>query len=540
MPEMHLRFLAFALLAPCWTGAAQTAMEPPSPVVFSGEFLRDVPMHDVEALSAAIRLELEGDPAAVKHDVRLPALIRATERALQADRNNIGWVLGSRLLALLRGAEWGPALDLAISLKFDLDRGVIPPGSFVHARLSRIFRTNETVAAQLQFSIADGAGKTVWQGSPLNFPAEDPIDLPLPVRSLPEGSYTVAYSLLAGGSGPVVKGTRAFRIDGGWRRTEAELARAVQAIALRGLPEGSMRPNAAFQFVQWVARTMALEAAGEPIGGAADPHPVVEAWASRKTPRFWSAPLSDVDVQRAQVYARKLQDGTDPLTGAEDLRLAYVSKADQSLRTFRMFLPSTLPDKDPVPLIVVLHGFAGDESSWLDNLPGAGDALRRLARERRFAVLAPSARSRYSRFDGPDASDLEQLRQMVAKIRPIDPKLTAVIGHGPAAFAAIDMALGSAQAWPVAVGVAGLPKGLPVAKPGAAPRLLFEYAAEDKLFPASEARKWAYLLSKRIPGFASRELPGVDNSHAAAACIESAIAFILDRQGVIRPEATKK
>jgi len=540
MPEMRLLFAVLALLAACRTEVAQNAPAPPSPLVFSGEFLRDVRMQDIEALSAAIRLEIEGDAAAVKRGEGLPALIRATERALQADRNNIGWVYGGRLLALLRGTKWTPAVDLAISLTFDLDRGVIPPGGFLHARLARIFTMREPVPAQVMFAIADHSGNTVWQGTPSRLPPEDPIDIPLPVRSLPEGSYTVTYSLLAGGVSPLVKGTRAFRIDGSWRRIEIELSQTAQSIALKGLPQGNIRFVSAYQFVQWVSRAMALRAAGEPVGGASEPHPAVESWASRKTPRFWSDPLSAADVGRARSYARQLLTGADTLTGAEDLRLAYVSAADQSVRTFRLFLPSSLPPRDPVPLVVVLHGFAGDESSWLDTLPGAGEILRRLARDRKFAVLAPSARSRYSRFDGPDAADLAQLRDLAAKMRPIDAARTAVIGHGPAAFAAIDMALRSAQDWPAAVGVAGLPKALPVAKPGAVPRLLFEYAASDTLFPASEARKWAYLLSKRIPGFAGRELPGVDNAHAAAASLEDAIAFILEPAGPARPEAGKK
>jgi hypothetical protein len=102
--------------------------------------------------------------------------------------------------------------------------------------------------------------------------------------------------------------------------------------------------------------------------------------------------------------------------------------------------------------------------------------------------------------------------------------------------------LASPTTWPIAVGVAGLPKGLPVAKPDSRPRLLFEFAAGDKLFPASEARKWAYLLEKRIPGFTSKELPGVDNAQAPAASIERAIAFILDSPSESKPtpEAARK
>lgn len=528
MPEM--RWLALTLLL-AGSGPAVEAQEPsklPSPLVIGGEFISNARMQDVEALSAAIRLEVDGDPTAAQRDEWIPVLIRATEQALRMNSNNVGWVLGARLLALLRGVPLGPSTDLAISLDFRLDRGVISPGGFLHARLNRVFRVKEPPGAKLQFAIAGSTGVTVWQGESMDVPVEDPIDVPLPVRALPEGSYRVIYRLLAGGQEPVVTGARPFLVDSGWRRKQSELSQAAHSIALKGLPVGDARAPAAFQFIQWVIRGMAAQSAGEPAGGTDEPHPVIESWASRKTPRFWSLALGSADIERAQSYARQLLSGADPLAGIEDLRLAYDSIADQSIRTFRLFLPSTLPPDEPVPLIVVLHGFAGDESSWLDTLPGSGDLLRRLARERRFAVLSPSARSHYSRFEGPDQADLEQLRQMAARIRPIDPSRTALIGHGPAAFAAINAALAAPHNWPIAVAVAGLPTGLPVVKPGQTPRLLFEFASEDKLFSVSEARKWAYLLQKRIPGFASHELPGIDNAQAPAASIERAVAFILE------------
>lgn len=528
MPEMRWLALSLLLAGTGPAGRGQEPPTPPSPLVIGGEFISNVRMQDVEALSAAIRLELDGDPKAAQRDERIPALIRATEQALRANANNVGWVLGARLLALLRGISYGPAADLCISLTFGLDRGAIPRGGFLRARLARIFRVKDLPEAHLQFAIADSSGNTIWQGQPMDVPAEDPVEVPLPVRTLPEGSYKVIYRLFSGGPRPVVTGVRPFLIDSGWRRRQSELAQSAHSIALKGIPGGDARAPAAFQFIQWVTRAMDAQADGDSIGGPSELHPVVESWASAKSPRFWSAALSPADIERAQSYAHQLQSGADPLAGIEDLRLAYDSIADQSIRTFRLFLPSTLPPEEPVPLIVLLHGFAGDESSWLDTLPGSGDALRRLARERKFAVLAPSARSRYSRFEGPDQADLEQLRQLAARIRPIDPSRTGLIGHGPAAFAAINAALAAPQNWPSAVAVAGLPTGLPVVKPGQTPRLLFEFAAEDKLFAATEARKWAYLLQKRIPGFISRELPGIDNAQAPAASIERAVSFVLE------------
>jgi pimeloyl-ACP methyl ester carboxylesterase len=341
----------------------------------------------------------------------------------------------------------------------------------------------------------------------------------------------------------LVSGSRGFSVDPSWRQRETALELAAHNLALKGIADQNDRVNAAFRFVQWTVQAMAAHASASPVAGTQESHPVIETWAYRQTPRFWSTPLSLPDVERAESLARALQSGADPFAGSEDLRLAFHSSADQSFRTFRLFLPSTLPADAPVPLVVLLHGFAGDESSWLDRLPGTGAILRRLAAERGFAILAPSARSRYSRFEGPDLADIEQLKSIVMRIRPIDPERIALIGHGPAAFTAINAALASSEKWPVAVGIAGLPTGLPAATEGSRPRLLFEYAAGDKLFAVAEGRKWAYLLQKRIPGFESRELPDVDNAHAPAACIERAISFFLDPPPVAAappPEAPKQ
>jgi pimeloyl-ACP methyl ester carboxylesterase len=546
MREMRLlRLLLLMAAIAAAPLAAQETPKPagPSPLAFGSEFMHNAGMPDVEALSAALRLELQNDPKVINRDPNLVPLIRVTEQTIQANNNNLAWVFGSRLLAFLSGAKWGQPLDLAISLDFTLDRRVIAPGSLLHARLGRIFRTPAPgPAAQFRIILKDASGKTLWQSPPTHIPPEDPIEVALPVRSLAPGDYSVTYEYLVDAA-PLVSGSRGFSVDPSWRQRETALELAAHNLALKGIADQNDRVNAAFRFVQWTVQAMAAHASASPVAGTQESHPVIETWAYRQTPRFWSTPLSLPDVERAESLARALQSGADPFAGSEDLRLAFHSSADQSFRTFRLFLPSTLPADAPVPLVVLLHGFAGDESSWLDRLPGTGAILRRLAAERGFAILAPSARSRYSRFEGPDLADIEQLKSIVMRIRPIDPERIALIGHGPAAFTAINAALASSEKWPVAVGIAGLPTGLPAATEGSRPRLLFEYAAGDKLFAVAEGRKWAYLLQKRIPGFESRELPDVDNAHAPAACIERAISFFLDPPPVAAappPEAPKQ
>ncbi|MBA3975990.1 MAG: hypothetical protein C0504_17425 [Candidatus Solibacter sp.] len=526
-----LLVLVFAVIAAAQAPAPQPAKPAaPSPLIFSSDFLRDIRLQDIEALSAAIRLEFQADPKSVSREPALAALVRATEQALRANSNNVAWVFGSRLLAFFNKAAWDPQLDQAIALDFSLDRRVLPPGSLLHARIERLFRTPSPPdsAARIQLALKDAAGKPHWQGGLTAVPDDSYFEIPIPVRSLPPGEYTVSYTFFAAPGAPLLSSTRAFRIDSAWRTRESALAAKARQLALKGAIASSQANQSAFQFIQWAAHAMALYEAGHTVGGSPDPHPIVESWAYRKSPRFWSAPFSESAIRQAEAFAAALMSGANPLAGQPDLRLAFRSSADQSLRTFRLFLPNSLPASDPVPLVVLLHGFAGDESSWLDRLPGSGDLVRRLASERRFAVLAPSARSHYSRFEGPDAADLDQLRSIVASIRPIDLNRVALIGHGPAAFAAINAALASSEKWPVAVAIAGIPSAIPAAAPGSTPRLLFEYAAADTLFPASEARKWAYLLEKRIPGFQAREIPDADNAAAPAAALERAIAFLLD------------
>lgn len=527
-----LLFLVFAMLTAAAQTPASRPLQPvaPSPLSFASDFLRDIRPQDIEALSAAIQLELQADPKAPQREPVLTPLIRATEQTLRANNNNVAWIFGSRLLAFLNKAAWGPQLDQAISLDFSLDRRVLPPGSLLHARLDRLFHTPSPADSpvRIQFVLNDASGKLLWQADPIPLPGENPIEIPIPIRSLQPGEYSVSYKFLSAPGETLLSANRTFRIDPHWRAREFALAAKSSEIALKGDIGSTQVRHSAFQFIQWTIQAMALHEAGQPTGGSPDPHPVVESWAYRKSPRFWSAPFSESTIRQAEAFAAALQSGADPLAGQSDLRLAYRSAADQSLRTFRLYLPESLPANGPVPLVILLHGFAGDESSWLDRLPGAGEIVRRLASERRFAVLAPSARSHYSRFEGPDAQDLEQLKSIVARIRPIDLKRVALIGHGPAAFAAINAALASSEKWPVAVGIAGIPSAIPKAAAGGAPRLLFEYAANDTLFPASEARKYAYLLKKRIPGFQAREIPDVDNAAAPAASIERAIAFFLD------------
>jgi predicted esterase len=149
------------------------------------------------------------------------------------------------------------------------------------------------------------------------------------------------------------------------------------------------------------------------------------------------APETDLPLSRFLAGAERLATVTEPY---------YVPKRSgefwlgiptgKNVTVVRIRIPSKLEErKDPVPVLVALHGKGASENAYFD---GYGNGIvPRLASERGWIVIGP-------RVEGllgtPSPPPVPAILDELAKRYPIDPKRVYLIGHSLGATHALQLA----------------------------------------------------------------------------------------------------
>ena len=84
--------------------------------------------------------------------------------------------------------------------------------------------------------------------------------------------------------------------------------------------------------------------------------------------------------------------GGDSVVGPQDLALTYVSEVDGSSQPYRLYLPSAYDGKQPVPLLIALHGTGGDQNKYFDHPAYQNGLYKTEAEKRGLAVVCPHGR----------------------------------------------------------------------------------------------------------------------------------------------------
>ena len=77
------------------------------------------------------------------------------------------------------------------------------------------------------------------------------------------------------------------------------------------------------------------------------------------------------------------------LRGPADLSLGFTSPFDGSIQPYRLYLPSAYDGSRPMPLLVALHGSAGDHNKYFDHKDYHCGIYKAQAEKRDIAVLCP-------------------------------------------------------------------------------------------------------------------------------------------------------
>jgi predicted esterase len=208
-----------------------------------------------------------------------------------------------------------------------------------------------------------------------------------------------------------------------------------------------------------------------------------------------------------------------------DQKLTFRATADGEVRRYRLYVPENLDPERRYPLLVVLHGYHGNENSYFDKYRQRGTSrpvLLDLAEERGYIVIAPRARRQKPLYAGKNEQDVLDLIDLVSSKYPVHSEQIFLTGHSSggvgtwkigfrfaARFAAL-AAVGSAfRHQPDELGrlpLAGSP-GMP---------LLYVQGRRDRLATNRMAANLVDFLGPRLQNFVYREFPDGHNTLGVA------------------------
>jgi len=102
-------------------------------------------------------------------------------------------------------------------------------------------------------------------------------------------------------------------------------------------------------------------------------------------------------------------------------RLRYRSEIDGSWQPYRVYLPAGYRRRGACPLVIILHGFGGDEKG------GVNETVARLADERGYVLLCPRGRGNVF-YDGAGDNDFFRTFEAVKRRFRIDEDRVYLIG----------------------------------------------------------------------------------------------------------------
>lgn len=339
---VHRSVLALAILARCLApAAAQDAAQVLRVSVCYGT-LKNTPAV-MAKLTPEARAEVD----------RLEKLARAANSG-----GNYGDALKHmyHAMAVMRGTEWTPARALESAVIVKLDRLMVDPGDSVAVKVGQMFPLDEKPLGKLAASISlfKLRGDDVIRELK-TFDAVDPDFMTTPLSAevaVPEvetGNYRIAVQLKPAAGEPIVK-YKTIHIE---RGLAADFAAAKARAAKTEATMKAKRQDALLAMLPTAAYRISLFELG---------------CAGEIT--FERVDFRDA-LKEANTMLDALEAGKDPLAARRgEFKKAYLSKVDNTVQPYQMFVPSSYDKSKPSPLVIALHGMGGDENSYLEAITG--------------------------------------------------------------------------------------------------------------------------------------------------------------------------
>ncbi len=322
-------------------------------------------------------------------------------------------------VAVMHNVEWTPDVELASGLKGSLDHAMISAKSqAVTVSLAPLFTSDRIAAAKLSAAavLMRGNQEVVTLGAKTAIdPAKSPFTEKIEIPAEPDGNYIVQIRLTAAdGAAPAgLRNVFLKDIPVHIEPLDEEARQLREKLAKTGQKTSPALPTAQY----------ALSLYERADRGEVNPR----AYDFKK------------EFAAAEAILDAIAAGRDPFAGKHgDFRRAYVSKVDQTLQPYRVFVPDGYDGSKATPLVVALHGMGGDENSMFDSY---GKELTPDAQTHGFIVAAPKGREPASMYRGSAEQDVLDVIAEVERDYKIDRARVYLMGHSMGGFGTWSIAM---------------------------------------------------------------------------------------------------
>jgi predicted esterase len=415
--------------------------------------------------------------------------------------------------AVVAGWKWTPLRQLNSSLITRLDRALPEPGQTVTIRVGQWYAPDDKVAGQLTATItvqqAQGLGargggaasanattiktQEVEAGDWLVKPASFAVTVP----DLPDGNYTLRVAFKpakAGDDDTEVRANANFRIIRG-------LTAKVDALRARIQKTKDADPSAAYRVTMYdLASTgeINLSARADMMAEIAEANAI----------------LDDVDAKK------------DPWASRHgDLHKAYLSKVDNTLQPYRVFVPANYDGSKNDPLVIALHGMGGDENSIFEAYPPNGPSVvKAQAEQRGYLVVCPKGRGTADMYLGKAEQDVLDVLAEMRRVYKVDAQRIYLTGHSMGGYGTWSLAQAHPTMFAALAPISGGGNTGGMAKIAAIPQYV-THGDADKTVPVERSREMVAAAKAAHTEIVYNEVPGGSHVSVATPAWQEIFAF---------------
>jgi predicted esterase len=403
-------------------------------------------------------------------------------------------------MALMRGTLWTPARSLSSALTVKLDKAILDPGDKLGIKIGQIYTLDEKVSGKLGGSIAllklrgDDVIKDlkVIESVDPDFIAK-PFNAEVLVPDVEPGNYRIAVRVQAAGAEPIVK-TSTVHIERGLAAdfSAARTRAAKIQDALKTRQRDALQ--AALPSAEYRISLFELARAGELNFDRID---------FRET------------LKEANTMLDALAGGNDPFsTRRGEFKKAYLSRVDNTLQPYQVFVPTSYDKSKPFPLIIALHGMGGDENSYFQAY--AQGAFKLEAEKHGYLVACPKGRKPASMYLGDAEKDVMDVIAEMRRDYNIDPDRIYLTGHSMGGYGTWSVAMSHPDVFAALAPISGgsnTPAGM--SKIAHIPQLVV-HGDTDPTVPVERSRTMVGAGKKLGAEIKYIEVPGGDHGSVVA------------------------
>jgi predicted esterase len=415
----------------------------------------------------------------------------------------------SHASAVLRGQQWTPVRALTTALTMKPNRAVVEPAENVQLQLGQIFSMDEESDAKLNGTVellpAQGTDalktlKTV-EGIAADFTAH-PASIEISIPDVPPGNYRLSLTLKFTDTAELVNKTALIHIERGL------------PVKFKAAKEEALKIEAKLRTEKKDTLLAALPTARYRIR--------LFEMASASEMNFTRIDFNE-ELKEAVALLNQLKSGTDPFRLQRgDFRKAYLSKVDDSLQPYRIFVPSNYDGSKAYPLIIALHGMGGDENSYFDQYLQGGFKVD--AEKRGYLVACPKGREPASMYTGSAERDVMDVLDEVRRAYRIDADRIYLTGHSMGGYGTWSVAINHPEIFAALAPVAGGGNPAAMSKIAHIPQLVV-HGDNDKTVPVERSRAMVEAAKKLGVEIKYIEIPGGDHITVAARTFKDVYDF---------------